>query len=293
MKAPRFTYHDPLRLKEAVGLLAEFGDEAKVLAGGQSLIPTLNFRLARPQHLVDINRIEELGTFSDTDGYLSIGATVRQRALERSPLVQQHFPLIAQALRFIGHPQIRNRGTVCGSVAHADPAAELPAVMVALDAEMVVRKGDAERSVKASDFFISPLLTVLEPDELLIRIIVPALPTRIGSSVQEVAMRAGDFALGGVAITLTLGENCRISQARIACFGVDDRPMRIQDAEDSLVGQQPSEDAFAAAGRIVSERVDPSSDIHASASYRRRLVGTLTRRGLAAAFARTYEATAQ
>jgi len=277
MKAPRFKYHDPTTVEEALDLLARYGDDAKVLAGGQSLLPALNFRLARPGHLIDANRIAELDGLAARDGGLTLGALVRQRTLERSALVQAQAPLIARAMPFVGHPQIRNRGTLGGSLAHADPAAELPAVMVALDARLTLRRAGSERTVAAEDFFVSYLTTVLEPDELLTRIDLPPWPARTGSSLQEVAMRMGDFALGGVATTLTLGIDGRIARARIVCFGVDERPLRVAEAEVSLEGATPGEAAFAEAGRIVSVRLAPPDDVHASGAYRKRLAGVLTR----------------
>jgi carbon-monoxide dehydrogenase medium subunit len=205
---------------------------------------------------------------------------VRQRTLERSPLIRDHAPLIAQAMPFVGHPQIRNRGTLGGSLAHADPAAELPAVMVALDARFTLRRAGSERTVAAEDFFVSYLTTTLEPDELLTGVDLPSLPFRTGSSVKEVAMRLGDFALGGVATTLTVGTDGRISRARIVCFGVAERPVRIAEAEASLEGMPAGTAAFAEAGGIVSKRLDPPEDIHASGAYRKRLAGVLTGRAL-------------
>jgi carbon-monoxide dehydrogenase medium subunit len=276
VKAPRFEYFDPSTREEALELLAEHGDKAKVLAGGQSLVPLLNFRLAHPAVLVDINRVADLATSEDG---LRLGAMVRQRALERCAC-----PLIRQALPLIGHLQIRNRGTLGGSLAHADPAAELPAVMVALDATFKVQRKGRERTVRAEEFFVGQLLTVLEPDELLVEVDVPAWPERTGSCLQEVAMRRGDFALGGVATTLSLDVEGRISGATIVPFGVGDRPVRQGQAEASLVGSLPGEDAFAQAGRIVAERVEPWDDIHATAAYRKRLADLLTRRALAASF---------
>jgi carbon-monoxide dehydrogenase medium subunit len=284
MKPPRFKYHDPYTLDEALGLLAHYGDEAKILAGGQSLMPILNFRLARPANLIDVNGIPHLDTVEDAaPGGITVGAMVRQRALERSELVRQRCPLISQALPYVGHPQIRNRGTLGGSLAHADPAAELPAVMVTADARFTLHKSSGTRVVAAEDFFVGQLTTLLEPDEMLVRIDIPASPERTGSSLQEVAMRLGDFALGGVATTLTIGPDGRIVRARIACFGVGERPLRQTEAEQSLAGATAADTAFEEAGRIVTARVDPSDDIHASASYRKRLAGILTRRALAAA----------
>ena len=273
MKAPAFEYFDPTTREEVLELLAEYGDEAKVLAGGQSLVPLLNFRLAHPRVLVDLNRVTELGTMEGE----RLGAMVRQRALEGCA-----WPLICQAMPLVGHAQIRNRGTLGGSLAHADPAAELPAVMVALEARFVVQKRDGRRSVPAEEFFLGQLTTALAPDELLVEVQVPAWPERTGSSLQEVAMRRGDFALGGVATRLSLDPEGRIEDARIVPFGVGERPVRQREAEASLVGRAPCDEAFDEAARIVSEEVQPWDDIHASAAYRKRLAGLLTRRALAA-----------
>jgi carbon-monoxide dehydrogenase medium subunit len=283
MKPPLFEYRDPTTVEEALELLAEYGDEAKVLAGGQSLMPVLNFRLARPAYLIDINRVAGLNQIDNANGVLKLGTMVRQRAVERSTELAARCPLFAQAMPYIGHPQIRNRGTIGGSVAHADPAAELPALMLALDASLTLRKKSGQRVVAAEDFFVTHLTTVLEPDELLTELSIPAWPERTGSSIQEIAMRLGDFALAGVASTLSLGADGRISRARIVCFGVDDRPLRMHEAEESLVGASPAETAFAEAGRLVSAALDPSDDIHASGAYRKRVSGVLTRRTLGAA----------
>ena len=284
MKPPRFSYHDPATVEEALGLLTRHGDAAKILAGGQSLMPMLNFRLVRPGHVIDINRVAELATVvPGPDGGLQIGALVRQRALERSALIRERCPLMALALPFVGHAQIRARGTLGGSLAHGDPAAELPAVMVALGARLTLRSARGRRTVAAEDFFLSSLATALTPDELLTEIALPPWPARTGSSLQEVAIRRGDFALGGVAATLTLDAQGRVGDARVVCFGVGPRPVRVTAAERSLVGGAPSAPALAEAGRLASASVDPSDDIHASGAYRKRLAGVLTTRALATA----------
>jgi carbon-monoxide dehydrogenase medium subunit len=286
MKPPRFDYHDPATVEDTLNLLGRHGDSAKVLAGGQSLMPMLNFRLARPAHVIDLNRVTALATVSPADdGGLRVGAMVRQRALERSDLVRERCPLIAQAVPLVGHPQIRARGTLGGSLAHADPAAELPAVIVALDARLTLASSRGRRTVAAGDFFVSALTTVTAPDELLTEIALPRWPARTGSSLQEVAIRRGDFALGGVAATLTLDDSERVAAARIVCFGVGSRPLRALDAERALVGGAPSASAFAEAGRLASAAVHPEDDIHASRAYRRRLTGVLATRALAAALA--------
>ena len=286
MKPPRFRYSDPATVDEALGLLARHGDAAKILAGGQSLMPLLNFRLARPSHVIDVNRLVELATVAPSaDGGLRLGALVRQRALERSALVRERAPLIVQAMPFVGHPQIRARGTLGGSLAHADPAAELPAVMVALDARLTLRRAGGERTLAAADFFVSLLTTALAADELLTEIALPPWPARSGSSVHEVAKRHGDFALGGVAATLTLDGQGRVAHARLVGFGVGPGPVRVVDAEGALEGGPPTPAAFVEAGRLVSAGVDPADDIHASGAYRKRLVGVLARRALTDALA--------
>lgn len=286
MKPPPFHYHAPATVEEALDLLARHGEAARILAGGQSLVPMLNFRLVRPEHVIDVNGVAGLGGIAaDARGGLRIGALTRQRALERSPLVRERAPLIAQALPFVGHPQIRARGTLGGSCAHADPAAELPAVMAALGARFTLRRVGAERVLSAEEFFLAALTTALRPDELLTGIALPPWPARAGSSLEEVAMRRGDFALGGVAATLALDARGHVAEARIVCFGVGARPARAAAAEDALVGRPPFAAAFAEAGRLAAAGVDPPGDIHASAAYRKRLTGVLTTRALAGALA--------
>ena len=286
MKPPPFRYADPASLEEALALLARHGADARVLAGGQSLMPLLNFRLARPAHVIDVNRLDALAAIAPAaDGGLRLGALARQRALERSGLVRERCPLLAQALPLVGHPQIRARGTLGGSLAHADPAAELPAVMVALEARLTLRRAGGERIVAAGDFFVGLLTTALGPDELLAEIALPPWPARTGSSVREVARRHGDFALGGVAATLTLDARGRVDRARLVGFGVGPGPVRLLDAERVLAGNAPTPAVVAEAGRLASAAVDPGDDIHASAAYRRRLAGVLTTRALADALA--------
>lgn len=281
VKPPLFKYHDPSSLEEALALLATLGEDARVLAGGQSLMPLLNFRMARPAHIVDINGIAELAEASEQANGLSLGAMVRQRELERSDVIGQACPLISQAMPLVGHPQIRNRGTLGGSLAHADPAAELPAVMLAVGANLVVQGKNHQRAIAADDFFSGLLTTALRPDELLVRVEVPRFPIQTGSSVQEVAMRVGDFALAGAVTCLTLDPGGLVSRARIVCFGIADRPLRMREAEASLEGRAPGDAALAEAGQLVSARMQPVEDIHASAAYRRRVCGVLVRRALA------------
>ena len=287
MKPPPFDYVDPGSVGEAVSLLKEHEGEAKVLAGGQSLMPLLNMRMARPGVLVDVNRIADLDYIRESDGGLAIGALTSQRAVERSDLVRSRLPLLHAATRFIAHPQIRNRGTVGGSLAHADPAAEYPAVAVALDAELTAVGPDGERTIKAGDFFVTYLTTALEPTELLTEVRLPAPPERSGWSFLEVSRRRGDFALVGVAVTLTLDGGGRCSRARVVLFGVGAAPFRARETENVLVGEKPGEQLFERAGQKAGEDVgEPLSDVHASSEYRKHLAAVLTRRALTQAAAR-------
>jgi aerobic carbon-monoxide dehydrogenase medium subunit len=289
MKPAAFEYHDPRTAEEALALLAQYGDEAKALAGGQSLVPLMNFRLARPARLVDLNLIGELSYLRVERGTLRIGAMTRQRELERASLVAEGWPLLAEATRYIGHAQIRNRGTVGGSLAHADPAAELPAVMAALDAELVIQGRDGTRTVQSEEFFLSYLTTALAPDELLVETRVPALPPRTGWAFVEVSRRHGDFALVGVAALLTLDTDGMIQAARLAFTGAAPTPVRAARAEALLVGERPAEPLFREAGLLASADLEPEDDLHASADYRREVGGVLARRALVQAAARAGE----
>lgn len=289
MKPPPFVYHRPASTDEALDLLAQLGDEAKVLAGGQSLVATLNLRLARPAHLVDINRLDgALSQIEATpDGGIRFGALVRQRTAERAPLVQARAPLVAEALPHIGHQQIRNRGTICGNLAHADPASELPAVAVALDGQMVARsQARGERSIPASEFFLGYLTTALEADELLVEFRLPAWPAGAGASFQEVARRHGDYALVGVAAVVGLDANGTCTTVRLGVTGAGPGPVRAQAAEAAVVGQPISPETLNAAAEHLVAALEPVSDVHATAAYRRHVAGVLARRALGEAAAR-------
>jgi carbon-monoxide dehydrogenase medium subunit len=282
LKPAPFTYHAPDTVEETVALLGQFGDESKVLAGGQSLVPILALRLASPAHLVDIGRVAGLDRLA-ANGTLGIGAAVTQRAVELSPVVAAWCPLLAEALPLIAHPQIRNRGTVCGSLAHADPAAELPAVMLALDAVMTVNGPRGARAVPASAVFVSYLETAVQPDELLVRVDIPPWPDGAGWSFQEISRRHGDFALAGTAALVQLDERGAVTDARLTFTGVSATPHRVVTAEQSLVGRVPDPDVLAEAAALVSANVEPPDDVHATAAYRRHVSGVLTRRTLSAA----------
>ena len=292
MKPAPFDYFTPATVDEALALLAEHGGDAKPLAGGQSLIPAMNFRLARPAVLVDLNRLSELAYVRVESGGLAVGAMTRQRAVERSDVVARAAPLLAEAMPSIAHPQIRNRGTMGGSIAHADPSAELPAVMLALEARFRAQSSTGERSIPAGEFFKGMLETALAPGELLVEIAVPHLAARSGTAFLEMARRHGDYALVGVAATVTLDPRGRCKTARLGLLSVGDGPVLATEAAKVLAGQTPSEELLRAAGDAAATRdVDPPSDIHASAGYRRQLVAVLTRRALGRAFERAGKAT--
>jgi carbon-monoxide dehydrogenase medium subunit len=282
MKLPPLDYAAPNTVSEALDLLAEHTDEASVLAGGQSLIPLLALRLAYPAVLIDINGVAELSGLSVSDGWLTVGAMTREYVAEESATVASAVPLLAAALPLIGHEAIRSRGTIGGSLAHADPAAELPAVARALDAEFVVRSQSGERVIPAAEWFEGYLTTSRRPDELLVQVRFPTAGRGTGTSFQEVARRHGDFAVAGLAASLTLSDGA-ISDARLAFAGISDVPARASDVEAFLVGESPSAELFDEAGRRATEDIDPPADLHGSSDYRRKVAATLVRRSLRAA----------
>jgi len=283
VKPPPFDYLAPASVEEALALLGDLGEGARALAGGQSLVPLLNFRLVRPRHLVDLNGLTELAGIREDDGQLVIGAMTRQRAVERSALVRARCPLLAEAMPQIGHVQIRNQGTIGGSLAHADPAAELPAVVAALDGELVLRSARGQRVVKPEQFFVTYFTTAAGPAELLVEVRLPVIPPRTGSAFMEVSRRHGDFALVGVAATVTVDEAGVCTGSALALTGVGRTPVVAREAARALVGVKPTAEAVDDVGRRVADAVRPDSDLHASSEYRKHLAGVLTRRALARA----------
>jgi carbon-monoxide dehydrogenase medium subunit/6-hydroxypseudooxynicotine dehydrogenase subunit alpha len=279
VKPPLFDYHDPSAVEGALDLLSEHGEDAKVLAGGQSLVPLLNFRLASPDHLIDLGRIPAMAYVRRRDGVLRIGAMTRQATLEASPLVAEHWPLLTDALGFVAHAQIRNRGTVGGSVAHADPAAELPVAFTVLDATLHLRSRNRTRSVGCGDFFITHLTTAIEPEELLVEIEVPPVPPGTGWAFCEYARRHGDFALGGAAVLLTL-ENGVCRRARLGLLAAADKPLRAEAAERALEGSAITPEATAEAARTAVADINPTGDIHGSSEYRKQLIEGMLRRAI-------------
>jgi carbon-monoxide dehydrogenase medium subunit len=286
VKAPPFTYHRPDTLEEALALLAEYGDGAKILAGGQSLIPLMGLRMGRPEQIVDIGHVPDLDRIDvATDGSVTLGALVRHEQAKTSDAVAEKAPLIAAAMPWVAHRAIRTRGTVLGSIAHGDPAAEMPAVVVATDATLVATSTRGERDIAAADFFRGYLDTALEPDEILTSVTFPTWPDRAAGSVVEVARRHGDYALVGLVTRIEIDSDDVITDAALAFFGAASTAVRASAAENTLVGSPATSDTFADASQAAASELDPPADIHGTSAYRRHLAGVLTRRGLDAAMA--------
>lgn len=278
MKPARFRYARPVSVEEAVRMIAEAGAYAQPLAGGQSLVPLLNFRLAHPALLVDLNFLDRLTHITEDDGWLLLGSMVRLRAAETSPIVASACPLLAAALSHVGHLQIRNRGTVGGSVAHADPAAELPALMVGLGGQIVVQSVRGRRVIEAADFFLDPFLTSLASDELVVELRLPKFPGD-RTSFMEFSQRSGDFALAGVGVSISYDRGY-VTGARMGALGVGPTPVRLRQAEQVLAGSPLSDEVIENAAAVASREVEPLEDIHGDSTYRRELLAVLLSRSL-------------
>jgi CO/xanthine dehydrogenase FAD-binding subunit len=289
VKPPPFEYRVAESVEAAVAALAEAGGEAKILAGGQSLVPMLNFRLLRPAILVDINRIPELSYIRDDGDAIRVGALTRHHQLETAPVIAEHLPVLRAAMTHVAHLAIRNRGTIGGSLSHADPAAELPMMALLLDATFGIASPRGRRTVAARDFFLGALSVALEADELVTEVLFPKLPPGTGWGFEEVSRRHGDFALAAVAATLTVADG-KIAQASIAIAGADEKPVRASDAEEILRGKALDRSLFSAACEAARACVTPNTDLHASSDYRRHLVGVLTGKALDTAWRRAGEA---
>lgn len=283
MKPAKFEYDDPRTVEEALDLLARYGDDCKVIAGGQSLVPLMNFRLARPARLIDINGIDLLSYIKRDNGHLVIGAMTRHTHLEHSQEVAELWPLLTEAIGWVGHGQIRNRGTIGGSVAHADPAAELPAAFAALDASFEIRSKRGSRNIGWKKFFLSEFTTTLAPDELVTAVEVPAQDAGIGAAFVEYARRHGDFALGGAAVTVKVSRDGRCEKATIALLSAGPAPVRAEAAEQQLRGAKLDESSIRAASAEAVKGLRPTSDLHGSTEYRIGLLRTMTERALAKA----------
>ncbi|MBV9593838.1 MAG: FAD binding domain-containing protein [Actinobacteria bacterium] len=285
MKLSPFDYLVPDSVDAAIEMLAQYGEDGRLLAGGQSLLPMMAFRLAAPATLIDLNRLTELTHISAESDAIRVGAMVRERAAERSGALLTGVPLLARALPLIGHEAIRTRGTIGGSLSHCDPASELPAVAVAVAATMTARsQARGERVIAAEDFFVTHYTNALEADELLTHVAFPLTDPGTGVAFEEMARRHGDFGMVGVAILLHIAVGT-IDHARVVLTGVADGPFRSEAAEHVLIGADPGSDCFAAAANAAREAIDPPSDLHASAAYRREVAGILVRRGLEHALA--------
>lgn len=287
MKPASFNYYRPSTLKEALQLLQKYGDEGKLIAGGQSLIPILNMRLSAPEYLIDISGLQDLNFIRVEDGLLKIGGLCRQRSLEQSSIVKEVAPLLVEAVPFIGHVQTRNRGTVGGSLVHADPTAEIPLSLLALDAKVVIQSIGEVREVPVQDFFITYLTTDISPSEMLTEIHVPVDANPRGYAFVEFSRRHGDFALVAAGCLLDTDKEGRIISGRLTLGGVAAVPMNAQDAIDILVGEKLSDSLLEEAGRIASENTDPEGDLHASREYRLHLAKVFTMRAIRKAYERS------
>jgi CO/xanthine dehydrogenase FAD-binding subunit len=279
MKPAPFKYIAATSLAQALALKAEHGDDAKFLAGGQSLMPAMNFRLARPAVLIDINGIEDLAGIRSSTA-TRVGALTRYRTLQRDEAFARMFPLIGEALPHIAHPQIRNRGTIGGNLSHADPASELPAIAVALRARFRVQTAKQERWIEAPDFFVGALATDLKPDEMLVEIELPLAKPGTGSCFMEIARRRGDFAIAGVAAMVTLSERGECTEVRLAFCGVGETPIDASSSADGLIGHPPTEALIIDVAKSVQTMIDPGGSVHATADYQRHIAGVLTERAL-------------
>jgi carbon-monoxide dehydrogenase medium subunit len=284
MKPAPFRYVAAKTVEEALALKAEHGDEARFLAGGQSLVPTMNFRLTQPALLIDIKRLSELaGVRNGAADRLRIGAMTRYRSLERDPAIERKLPLIHEALPLIAHPQIRNRGTIGGNLAHADPASEMPAIVLTMGGRLRAQSVKGERWIDASDFFVGALTTALEPDEMLMEIELPVAAPRSGACFMEMSRRRGDFAIIGVACIVRMDEAGKCAEARIGLCNAGDGPVFAAAASQSLVGKAIGAADIAEAAALVQGDIDPGGSIHASKEFQRHIAGVLTTRALTTA----------
>ena len=289
MKPPPVVYHRPESLDEALDVLREHGDEAKPLAGGQSLVPLLNLRMARPAALIDLNRLDGLDRIDEANGAIRAGAVVRQAAFEASPLVPPRLPLVSECLPFVGHVVTRNRGTVGGSIAHADASAELPLALVALGGSVVAASRQGRRTIHADEFFVTHFTTALRPDELLVETVWPAARPGSGYAFEELAQRAGDYALSMAASVLEIDDG-RVRHARVAVASVTERPTVLAEASALLTGRAVDAEAARAAGSAAAAAIEPSGSLHASGDYLRHLTALLVERAVLRAWANAQEA---
>jgi aerobic carbon-monoxide dehydrogenase medium subunit len=290
MKPAPFDYYAPDSIEQALDLMSQYAGDAKILAGGQSLVPAMNFRIVQPSVLIDLNHAAELGYVREDENVLRIGTMTRERELEFNPLISNWAPLLVEAAPHIAHPQIRNRGTIGGSIVNADPAAELPVLMVALRARLKAKSVSGERWIDAQDFFLGMFTTALEPEEILVEIELPASPPRTGWSFMEVAPRAGDYALMGIAVLVTLDQNGKCEQAKMVYLNAGDGPVEAKESEKLLIGELLSDHLIEAAASKASEtEINPFGNIHTSPEFQRHLANVLTKKALKQAAQRAAE----
>jgi aerobic carbon-monoxide dehydrogenase medium subunit len=282
----KFSYHAPTSVSEAIALLGQYGDDAKILSGGQSLIPLMRFRLAEPSHLVDINNIHGLAYIREEDGALRIGALAREADLEAEPLVAERYPLLHDAIGFIADPLVRNLATVCGNVAHADPANDHPAVMLAYRAEVLAEGRNGRRVIPIDDFFVDFFTTALEPDDVLLELRIPAPTGRSGGAYQKLERKVGDYAIAGAAVQLELNPDGDVTSAGIALTNLGPVPIRAVDAEAALIGRTPTDEVLADVAARAAAATEPVSDSRGPVDYKRAVARTLTLRALRTALER-------
>ena len=286
MKPFSFEYFKPNNIDEAISLLNGYGEDAVILAGGQSLIPLMNLRLARPKYIIDINKIAELSYIKDTNGGLSIGALTRHREIEKSDIIKSKYPILSKTVSLIGNPQIRNWGTIGGSISHADPAGELPTLLLALNGKVKVVGKQGEREIDGDDLFLGYLTTSMEKTEILREVYIPEISPKMGWEFVELTKRSHDFAIVSVAVLMSIDNAGKCNDVRISLGGVGSMPVRAKGAEEFLMDKAINDDSIKEAANIASEEAEPESDIHASAKYRKEMVKVFVNRGLISALDR-------
>jgi carbon-monoxide dehydrogenase medium subunit len=290
MKPAPFEYHVPDSIDQAIELFSQYSGEAKILAGGQSLVPAMNFRVVQPSVLIDLNRVRELSYIHEDGEVLRIGSMARERHLEFDLSIVKRTPLLNEAVPFIAHPQIRNRGTIGGSIVNADPAAELPVLMLALNARLKARNTSRERWIDSRDFFVGMFTTALEPDEILVEIELPFSPNRTGWAFMEVAPRAGDYAMMGVAALVTLDEAGKCKATKLVYLNAGEGPVEAKEAEKLLEGETLNDELIeSAAGKASQEEINPFGNVHTSPEFQRHLANVLTKKALKQALQRAGE----
>jgi carbon-monoxide dehydrogenase medium subunit len=290
MKPAPFEYHAPDSIEQAIELFSQYDGEAKILAGGQSLVPAMNFRVVQPSVLIDLNRVSELSYIREDGEVIRVGSMARERHLEFDPSIAKHTPLLHEAVPFIAHPQIRNRGTIGGSIVHADPAAELPVLMLALSARLKARNAKGERWIDAQDFFVGMFTTALEPDEILVEIELPFSSPRTGWSFMEVAPRAGDYAMMGVAALVTLDEAGKCKRAKLVYLNAGEGPVEAKEAGQLMEGEPLNDELIvSAASKASQDEINPFGNVHTSSEFQRHLANVLTKKALKQAIQRAGE----